>query len=257
MNEDKWRIWGQKKEYGETFFKRATGTLEEMECAKALCKVLSAFYEPGMKLVDVGCGVGHYLRSLKERLDQDIDYIGVDATENFIKLAKKAFPQIDFKIGDIFDLPFEDNSFDIVMNNNVIVHLPPPPKKAIEELMRISKKYVVIRTAFGNLNYIVKTVSNSNYGVESTGPCESEYDLVTDEANLKHFCYYNMYTEDYFRQVIKSIDSEAEVDIFADDMWEPFDNTENAVQSGTKTIGNQQISGNLVMDWRFIVIKKG
>ena len=67
------KIWNRDKEYGDYFFKRATGQLEEMESSKALCGIISEFYEKGMSLLDVGCGAGHYLRSLRKRLDEDID----------------------------------------------------------------------------------------------------------------------------------------------------------------------------------------
>ena len=55
-----------------------------------------------MKLLDVGCGAGHYLKSIKERLNKTVDYIGLDATKYYIDLAKKAFPVNEFIVGDIF-----------------------------------------------------------------------------------------------------------------------------------------------------------
>ena len=114
MENENWRVWEGASEYGELLFKRATGELDEMESSKALCKIISTFYEKGMKIADVGCGAGHYLRSLRNRVDKAIDYTGIDATENYISLAKKAFPQMaTFKIGDILDLPFDNDFFDI------------------------------------------------------------------------------------------------------------------------------------------------
>ena len=227
------RDWA--KGYGELLFKRATGQLEEMESSKALCKIISNFYQRSMKLADVGCGAGHYLRSLRKRLDKDIDYTGIDARDYYIALAKKAFPQnAKFQLGDIFDLPFENDSFDIVMCNNVILHLPPAPQKAIEELIRISMKYVVIRTIFGERGYIIKGIPRKN------------------EAGL----FFNMYTEDYLRSVIQSIDSNADIKIIDDDMWKPFDNRKLTTKTGTRVIGDYQVSGNLLFDWKFIVITK-
>jgi hypothetical protein len=73
---------------------------------------------------------------------------------------------------------------------------------------------------------------------------------------LKSFNYFNIYTEDYLRNIIQSIDVNAKIKIINDDMWEPFDNRELTSVTGTKVIGNYQVSGNLLLDWKFIVISK-
>ena len=249
---ENWRIWGRYEKYGELLFKRATGELEEMESSKALCKVIDSFYQKGMKLADVGCGAGHYLRSLRKRLDNDIDYTGFDATDHYIALAKKAFPQnANFKLGDILDLPCENDSFDIVMCNNVILHLPPEIRKPIKELIRISRKYIVIRTVFGKRNYIIKEISDHN----DLDCKSSEIAAVANEETMVDFNYFNMYTEDYLRYVIQSIASNVDVRLIDDNMWESFDNTDFR-RTGTKVLVDHQVSGNLLLDWKFIIISK-
>jgi 2-polyprenyl-3-methyl-5-hydroxy-6-metoxy-1,4-benzoquinol methylase len=254
VKNDNWRVWNRDDGYGELLFKRATGQLEEMESSKALCKVMTSFYQKGMTVADVGCGAGHYLRSLRTRLDVDIDYTGIDATDRYIALAKKAFPRnATFLSGDIFGLPFESESFDIVINNNVILHLPPPPKKAIEELIRIARKYVVIRTVFSERNYVIKEIRNT----DALGTCELDgHAAADDEGNAKHFNYFNMYTKGYLRSVIHTIDPHVDIKIIDDDMWKTFDNRELTSQTGTKVIGDYQVSGSLLLDWKFIVITK-
>ncbi len=91
MQDEKWKIWDRNPKTSELYYKRATGELDEMESSKALVKVLSDIYKPKMKVLDVGCGAGHYLRSMKTQLDSKIDYTGVDITEYSLELAKKAF----------------------------------------------------------------------------------------------------------------------------------------------------------------------
>jgi|SRR6267142_433208 len=255
MSNEQWRIWNRAKDYGELLYQRATGESDEMESSKALCEVILPFYRKGMTVLDVGCAAGHYLRSLRTRVDEDIVYTGVDATENYIDLAKKAFPtSAQFKVGDIFDLPFANGSYDLVINNNVIHHLPPPPTKAIKELIRVSREFVVIRTVFGDRNYIIKEVRTKDDGLE--GIDSSELDLVTSESSLRFFNYFNMYTESYFREVVHHLDPGIRVDIVLDDKWTGFDNRESTVKTGTRVIGEYQASGNLLLDWRFIVLTK-
>ena len=242
------------KNMGNYYLKELPGRLEEMESSKALCKILSGFYKEGMKLVDVGCGAGHYLRSLRKRLDNDIDYTGIDATEHYVALAKKAFPQNEkFQLGDIFDLPCENDSFDIVICNNLILHLPPQILKPIEELIRISSKYIIIRTVFGKRNYIIKEINDNDELYFKS----NEFKAVSDNKTMLDFNYFNIYTEDYLRFVIQSIplDVDIEVRVIDDNIWKSFDNTDFR-RTGTRALGDHQISGSLLLDWKFVVIMK-
>lgn len=255
MEIENWRLWNHYKKYGDLLYKRAIGELEEMESSKALCQIIDRLYQPGMRVADVGCGAGHYLRSLRERIDVNIDYTGIDATEYYIELARKAFPEkAQFLVGDIFEIPVEDAMYDLVLNNNVILHLPPPPIKAFGELLRISKKYVVIRTTFGVRNYIIKEVLTREEGFESVEQSESA--LIQPDGDLSLFRYFNLYTETYIREVIQTLDPTVQIEIIKDDMWTSFDNREFTTQTGTRILDNVQISGNIVLDWKFIVLTK-
>ena len=69
-----------------------------------------------IKMLDIGCGNGALLRELSNRIENGI---GVDASENFISLAKdynKDIKNINFQKIDSHLLPFEDNSFDVVIS---------------------------------------------------------------------------------------------------------------------------------------------
>src|SRR5690606_37440313 len=131
-----WNNWDEEKHYGELLFKRATGQSGEMNSSKAISKVIKQFYKPGMKVLDVGCGAGHYLVSLRNIVDKNISYTGVDPTAHYLDLAKKAFgDSANFVQGGVFDIPFGDNSFDIVICNHVILHMPPENiSQALSEL---------------------------------------------------------------------------------------------------------------------------
>lgn len=252
---DDWRMWNQDKGYGDLLYKRATGDLNEMESSKALCKIVSPFYKNHMKILDVGCGAGHYLRSLRSRIDENIDYTGVDATKYYVELARKAFGNDSrFLYGDIYNLQFKDNSFDIVICNNLILHVPPPPVKPISELIRVSSKYIVIRTTFGERNYVIKEVKSSEDRVQGLPICEGN--LINQEGKPLAWNYFNMYTEQYFRDIVANINKNIDMEIVRDDHWKPFDNTVLAGKTATKVIGGKQISGNLLLDWRFIVLSK-
>lgn len=240
-------------------YRRAVGELDEMESSKALCDIIAPNYESGKTVLDVGCGAGHYLRSLRERVDGDIRYSGIDATEGYIRLAKKAFPDVDsFSVGDIFDIDFGDASFDIVMCNNLILHLPPPPKVPLSELIRVAKETVIIRTLVGERNYIVKELRTHDESMSRESQEEEGYkesDVIASDGSTENFNYFNMYTESYLREVIEEIDSSIDLS-FHDDQWEDFDNTVHGGKTATRVVNGQQVSGNMLLNWKFLVLKK-
>ncbi len=93
-------------------------------------------------ILDVGCGEGFTLNRLKEHgVGKQLE--GVEYSKDAIELGRKTYPQIKIKQGDIYNLPYEDNTFDLVLCTEVLEHLG-EPEKALKELVRVSKKYLVI-----------------------------------------------------------------------------------------------------------------
>jgi ubiquinone/menaquinone biosynthesis C-methylase UbiE len=93
-------------------------------------------------VLDVGCGEGFTLDRLqKEKIGKV--YVGIEADDAAIELGKKLYPKLDIKKGDIYKLPYKSNSFDLVICTEVLEHLV-EPKKAYRELLRVSKKYVLL-----------------------------------------------------------------------------------------------------------------
>ncbi len=72
-------------------------------------------------IIDAGCGEGYYLRVIREELPDTFNYFGIDLAKEGIKLAAKKEKgydgqKISFSVAGIFDLPFEDNSADVIMS---------------------------------------------------------------------------------------------------------------------------------------------
>lgn len=95
----------------------------------------------GMRVLDVGCGTGYFTRLLAEG-DAHIEAVGIDLEEVFVAYAReearKAGLGIDFLVGDALDLPFEDDSFDLVASHTFLTSVP-DPHKALREMTRVAK----------------------------------------------------------------------------------------------------------------------
>jgi len=71
--------------------------------------------EPGWRVLDIGCGVGSFLRLVSER---GAIPSGVDASEALIAFARARLPDADLRVDDMEDLPWHDDSFDLVAGFN-------------------------------------------------------------------------------------------------------------------------------------------
>jgi len=89
----------------------------------------------GKKLLDAGCGTGWFS---KAAYDRGADVTSMDLGEGLLKeVAKKC--DTERVVGSILEMPFDDNSFDIVVSSEVIEHTP-DPHQAIREMYRVLKK---------------------------------------------------------------------------------------------------------------------
>lgn len=89
-------------------------------------------------LLDVGCGTGEMLRLLLEGNSQ-IQLTGIDISEKMIEKARHKLEQkVCLVTCDSEKLPFEDNSFELVMCNDSFHHYP-APMKVLAEFYRVMK----------------------------------------------------------------------------------------------------------------------
>lgn len=92
---------------------------------------------PGMKLLDVGCGTGHWSDFFN---DNGYAVTGIDISEAMVKIAQnKRSKAIRFLIGDAHKLPFSDGEFDISAAITTIEFVR-NPAGVIREMVRCTKK---------------------------------------------------------------------------------------------------------------------
>ena len=69
----------------------------------------------GRHVLDIGCGVGAFLRLAGAR---GANVHGIDASEALIAFARGRLPEADLRVGEMEELPYEDDSFDLVTGFN-------------------------------------------------------------------------------------------------------------------------------------------
>ena len=110
-------------------------------------KDLNNFYKlkNGSKILDIGCGKGFMLFDFM-KLNPNFVLEGIDISNYAIT---KAVPEVKkfLKVGDAKSLPYEDNSFDLVISINTTHNLEINQcKKALSEMERVSRKdkYLIV-----------------------------------------------------------------------------------------------------------------
>lgn len=103
-----------------------------------------AGFEEKSSVLDVGCGLG-YLGWTYAPYFPKGSYTGIDVSENLVKEAMENSgiwkEKIDtrFAVGNCNKLDFDNNTFDIVMCQTLLMHLK-EPQKAVNEMVRVLKK---------------------------------------------------------------------------------------------------------------------
>ena len=72
---------------------------------------------PGTRLLDIACGSGY---AASVAAGRGAEVAGLDASEALIAIARARTPGGDFRVGDMFALPFDDDRFDVATSFNGI-----------------------------------------------------------------------------------------------------------------------------------------
>ncbi len=103
-------------------------------------EVLRKTFPSKMKILDVGTGTG-FIALLLAELGHEVT--GIDISTGMLEVAKRKAAEmgveVEFRIGDAEDLPFDDETFDAVVSRHLLWTLT-DPRKAVEEWKRVVKR---------------------------------------------------------------------------------------------------------------------
>ncbi len=127
------------EEYAETYARRHN-KMAEMFGQEYARKLSLRGFQKG-RIIDIGCGFGATNLVLAKRF-VDSEIVGIDLSEPLLRLARRAADaanigeRVRFEKADVHQIPYEDNSFDVVINVNM-VHLVEEPTQMLNEIERV------------------------------------------------------------------------------------------------------------------------
>ena len=103
---------------------------------------------PESKILELGCGNGISSRLLNQA---NFDVVGTDISPLFLEEARNwENSKLRYQVCDVLELPFDDNSFDVICSNELIEHLP-DAETALKEMERVVRKDGVVVLSGPNL----------------------------------------------------------------------------------------------------------
>ena len=138
--EDRWNFDGWAKNYDNSV-RQDCGTLKIYQHYEA---VLKNVYEGAVanqdlnsKILEIGVGTGNLT---KKFLDSSYDIIGIDQSREMLNVAKEKFPKLRVRMGEFLKIPYENQSFDVIVSTYAFHHLNATEKQlSIREMLRVLK----------------------------------------------------------------------------------------------------------------------
>ena len=137
----------------------------------------------GLRLLDVGCGTGHHMASLRDR---GFEVAGVDGSVGMLEQARINNPGAEIRQSDVESIPFDDATFDFVLCIEVLRYLP-QSAQCIREMARVLKPggvCLVTAAPLLNLNgyWLINRVAN----MTKVGDLVQLKQFFTTSRRLRH-----------------------------------------------------------------------
>lgn len=155
---------------------------EEVELMKSLLTI-----EPGMKILDVGCGTGNFTVELARG---DNQVVGIDTSGGMLEVAREKMQNVgnvDFKQMDASALTFEDETFDIVVALTSFEFME-DKQSAFDEMWRVLKDG-------GQL--VIGTISRSGAWGQLYMSAEFEKDPIYSQAEFINLSELTQFKNEY------------------------------------------------------------
>jgi SAM-dependent methyltransferase len=144
-------IWDHSKGLEGLLKRRALDLEPEMDCAAQAAEILGSLgLPPGSRLLDLGCGAGHFLHSLRRR-GIDLDYRGLDSSPAAVSVGKAAYSALGLDPGMLELASMDDlhgTSAEAALFMNVLSFCP-DFRRPVDRAAACGARFILIRDNFG------------------------------------------------------------------------------------------------------------
>lgn len=155
-------------------------------------------------VLEVGCGEGANIYNMQQ-MDYKALFTGLDISKNKIDFAQANISDCKFICGNALELPFENQTFDLVFCKDLLHHIDNKDRsKAIDEMYRVckTKGKIVIIEGNGNklTNFLFSIIVPIERGMRETTP-ENLNKLFEIQKNIRPIKIFSAEPSNFFRVV--------------------------------------------------------
>lgn len=121
--------------------------------------------ESRASVLEVGCSSGFYSEVFKIA-GLDVNYVGADYSDAFIKLARLRYPALKFDLEDATAMRYRDDAFDVVISGCCLLHIP-EYEEAVVEVARVARTFAIFHRTPVVLDRPNRYFRKLAYGVET------------------------------------------------------------------------------------------
>nr|WP_317379246.1 methyltransferase domain-containing protein [uncultured Faecalimonas sp.] len=138
--EDRWNFDGWARSYDESVRKNS-GALNFYQNYEVLLQKVyasgSTWKNGKSEILEIGVGTGNLAEKF---LNSGHRIIGIDQSREMLNVAKEKLPKLKVRMGDFLNIPYEKQSFDVIVSTYAFHHLNEKEKsEAMKEMFRVLK----------------------------------------------------------------------------------------------------------------------
>jgi SAM-dependent methyltransferase len=89
------------------------------------------------RILEAGCGIGRVVKYLHDQGYQSVQ--GIELNEAAVRWVKGKFPELNITTGDLLNMPYESEYFDVLMSFGVVEHFQDGLDAPLKSLLRVLK----------------------------------------------------------------------------------------------------------------------
>ena len=140
---------------------------------------------PGMRVLEVGCGIGTVAHELAQR---GCVVTGTDISRRAVAYGREKYPELDLQVQSAEYLPFADGAFDLVLSFDLLEHLP-QVEGHLAEVRRVLRTdgYYLFGTPNKMCSAVFETLENRGFTWRQAHPSLHSHRQLRRRLARHHF----------------------------------------------------------------------